>query len=220
MRITTAMLNETSRKTGIPIGSSSLLDYVNMDGNSAMAKALNKSPQNAKDIVQKSKYERLGKDAEALCDRMERLSTAKEDNIFAKAKESGDNSEIYRVIAEMTEKYNDTMKILKADGGALNNYYSQMLGLAAKDEKEALDSIGITIAKDGKLSFNKEKVTVTDPDEIAKIIGTEGSAGEKIAFIAGKVADNAQANIHSISNQYNASGNIYGNASHKYDFLG
>lgn len=220
MRITTTMLNETSRKTGIPIAGGSLLDYVNVDGNAAMAKALNKNVTNPQSLVQKSKYETLGKDAEALYGKMQKFSVKTENNIFEKAKESGDNSEIYKAIEEMAEKYNETMKTLKTAGGALNNYYKQMLGLAASDEKEALAGIGITIGKDGTLAFDKDKVTVTDPDEIAKVISTGGSVGEKVEFLAGKIADNADANIKSLSSRYNANGSIHDNVTGKYDFLG
>lgn len=220
MRITTTMLNETSRKTGIPITTSSLLDYVNMDGNAAMAKALNQTPENATNTVQKSKYEALFKDADALYDQMQKLSAKKEGNLFDKAKESGNHDDLYKAIEEMTDKYNDTMKLLKTASGALNKYYKQMLGLAATDEKEALESIGISIAKDGSLSFDKDKVTVTDPEEIARIISTEGSVGEKLEFLAGKIADNADANLKSISNQYNANGMVYDNVTSKYNFLG
>lgn len=63
MRITTQMLNETARKTGVPINSGTLLNHLNNSASdNSLLKALNKSGS-AADTKQKRDYEKLEKNA-------------------------------------------------------------------------------------------------------------------------------------------------------------
>lgn len=67
MRITTQMLNEKARQTGLPINSSSLLNHLNSTAsNNSLEKVLNKGKGSAVDSGQKSAYEKLERNAEQL----------------------------------------------------------------------------------------------------------------------------------------------------------
>lgn len=75
MRITTQMLNETARKTGIPINDTSLLNHIynNGSGNSLL-NVLNKGGNSAADAKQKNSYEKLEKTAGQLQKRADSLA--------------------------------------------------------------------------------------------------------------------------------------------------
>ncbi len=51
MRITTQMLNETARKTGLPVNNSSLLNYVNKKDNNSLLGSLQNSMTQKSDIA-------------------------------------------------------------------------------------------------------------------------------------------------------------------------
>lgn len=224
MRITTQMLNESARRAGLPIHNNSLLNILNNDSSqSDLLSALSRKTNKASDILAKNNFEKLEKAAGQLQKKSEVFMAEGEDSLFEKIKKSGneaDKQTLYTDIEELVDLYNDTSKQLKSSSDGLNGYYYQMLKETAVENKEALGNIGITILKDGTLSLDKEKMKEADIDSIEKVLGAEGTFSAKTAFLADRIADNAQANAESITNQYNSDGNIYSSILNKYDFRG
>lgn len=219
MRITTQMLNESARRAGLPINNTSLLNYIN--GNSSentLLSALNKS--STVDSTKKSNYEKLEKAADQLLQDVNFFTAEGEKSVFAKARESENNEEIYDGAEALVESYNNTLNYLKADSSSLNIYYRQMLQEAVTGNKEALSSIGITISKDGTLEIDKDKLEAADTDSLEKVLGKSGTFSGKVAILAARIADNAEANAGSLSSQYSSTGSLYSALGSKYDFWG
>lgn len=219
MRITTQMLNESARRAGLPINNTSLLNYIN--GNSSentLLSALNKS--STVDSTKKSNYEKLEKAADQLLQDVNFFTAEGEKSVFAKARESENNEEIYDGAEALVESYNNTLNYLKADSSSLNIYYRQMLQEAVTGNKEALSSIGITISKDGTLEIDKDKLEAADTDSLEKVLGKSGTFSGKVAILAARIADNAEANAGSLSSQYSSTGSLYSALASKYDFWG
>ena len=222
MRITTQMLNESARKAGLPVNNTSLLNYINKDSSqNTLLQALNKSRSTgAVAATKKSEYEKLEKAADQLQQKAEIFTKVGENSIFAKARESGSNQEIYDGIEALVESYNSVCRTLKTVSTPLNDYYRQMLQEAGTENKEALSNIGITISKDGTAVIDKEKLKTADIDSMEKTLGASGSFSSKVTFLATRISDNAEKNAESVSSQYSAAGNLYSAASSKYDFWG
>ena len=218
MRITTQMLNESARKAGLPINSNSLLNYVNGNSDNTLLNALNKS--RTTDAVSKTKYEKLEKAADQLSKAASVFMATGEDSLFSKARESEDSQDIYNAVEDFVGKYNSTLSTLKNASGGLNDYYSQMLKSAVSDNKEALESIGITVAKDGSLSVDKDKMKGTDIDTLEKVLGNTTGITKKVAYVSGRVSDNAQTNQNSLSSQYSSTGLLYSSLASKYNLYG
>ena len=85
MRITTQMLNETARKTGLPVNNSSLLNYVNKKDNNSLLGSLQNSMTQKSDIAKKKSYEKLEDAADSLEEAAKALTNEKGDSLFAKA---------------------------------------------------------------------------------------------------------------------------------------
>lgn len=218
MRITTQMLNESARNAGLPINNHSLLNYVNGNSGSSLLSALNKS--STTDTATKTKYEKLEKAADQLSKAASVFMATGEDSLFSKARESGDSRDIYNAVEDLVGKYNSTISALKNTPGTLNDYYSQMLKSVASDNKKALESIGITIAKDGSLSVDKDKLKESDTDTLEKVLGNTRGFTQKAAYVSGRVSDNAQTNQSSLSNQYSSTGSLYSALASKYNLYG
>lgn len=226
MRITTQMLNETAKRTGIPVNQSSLLDYISDDssnGNGSgntLLDALNKKTPVSSTAAEN--YKKLEKSAESLKEQSGKLTAKDADgkSFFDKIKESGNSEELYKVVESYVGSYNATLSDLKKPGNVLNQYYGEMLGEAARDNAEALAKIGITAGKDGALSIDKEKLKAASVEDIQAVFGPSGDLTSKTAFLADKIANHAQANVQSVSSQYDGAGNIYSQFMGKYDFWG
>ena len=219
MRITTQMLNESARKAGLPINSTSLLNYINGNSNNnTLLSALNKS--SATDAATKSKYEKLEKAADQLSEAASVFMESGENSLFSKAIESGSSQDIYNAVDDFVGKYNSILSALKNTSSTLNDYYSQTLKSAVSDNKEALESIGIAVAKDGSLSVDKDKLKEADIDTLEKVLGNATGLTKKVAYVAGRVSDNAQTNQNSLSSQYSSTGSLYSTLASKYNLFG
>lgn len=220
MRITTQMLNETARKTGVPINNTSLLNHINGGSDGDLLKVLNKGKTSAADTKQKINYEKLEKEADGLKKRAEGLAAKGEDSLYAKARESGDTAQLCMEAQELVESFNNTMKILQSSPESLNKYYAQMLQEAAEDNGEALAAIGITVSKDGRAAVDSDKLKAADVDALEKALGSSNDFTTKVSFLAGRISDNAQAGAESLSSQYGRSGDLLSSAGGKYSFWG
>lgn len=220
MRITTQMLNETARKTGVPINNTSLLNHINGGSDGDLLKVLNKGKTSAADTKQKINYEKLEKEADGLKKRAEGLAAKGEDSLYAKARESGDTAQLCMEAQELVESFNNTMKILQSSPESLNKYYAQMLQEAAEDNGEALAAIGITVSKDGRAAVDSDKLKAADVDALEKALGSSNDFTTKVSFLAGRISDNAQAGAESLSSQYGRSGDLLSSSGGKYSFWG
>ena len=222
MRITTQMLNESARKAGLPINNTSLLNYIKNDGTgNTLLDALNKKKETAATAAQKSDYEKLDKEADQLTQAAEVLLKDGENSLFEQAKTSGDNQKVYDSIEKLFGSYNSTLKELRNTSNTMNDFYRQMLLEAPDEVKESLSGIGITFAKDGTARVDMEKVKAADLETLQGLFGKESDFVQKIEFLSTRISDNAEANVESLGNAYNAGGNLYSAmSSSKYDFWG
>lgn len=220
MRITTQMVNETARKAGVPINNTSLLNHINGGSDGDLLKVLNKGKSSAENTKQKSNYEKLEKEADGLKKKADSLAAKGDDSLYAKARESGDTAELCKEAQELVESFNNTMKILQSSPESLNKYYAQMLREAAEDNSEVLAAVGITISKDGKAAVDSDKLKAADVDTLEKALGSSNDFTAKVSFLAGRISDNAQAGVESLSSQYGRSGDLLSSVGGKYSFWG
>lgn len=220
MRVTTQMLNESARKAGLPINRSSLLNYVNGgNSNNSLLSALTQK-SSAADPTKKTNYEKLEKAADQLAQKADVFTAEGEKSIFEQAKESGSNQEICDSVEELIDSCNSALKILNSMDGDLNAFYNKNLAGLLADNREALESIGITVSKNGTLSLDKEKLQAADLETLQKVLGNAGGIMKKLSYLAGMISDNAQTNAESLSRQYGSDGSSYTSSFNKYDFWG
>lgn len=221
MRITTQMLNETAKRTGIPVSQTNLLSYINKEngsGGNTLLDALNKNKNSKVSSAAAANYKKLEKSADSLKEQAEKLSETGEESFLEKIKADGNSGEACKVVESYVEQYNSTLSSLGKSGGALNQYYSKMLQEAVDENSETLEKIGITVGKDGKLSIDEQKLKAASIDDIQSVFtGSDGLAA-RTAFIADRISSNAQANMESVSSQYDITGNLQSQLASRYDF--
>lgn len=220
MRITTQMLDNSFRKAGLPVRRKSLMDYINNDNSSDTLFGIISQNVSTKNLLNRKNYEKLEQAADDLAQTTEIFTAEDRESVFEKIKNGGDEQELYASVEKLVESYNNTADALQSAEGTMNRYYRQMLQSAAADNKESLSSIGISITKEGKLELDKEKLQAADIEEIEQALGESGSFVKRTAFLAEKISDNAEANMESISSQYDAEGYSFSELLSKYDVRG
>ncbi len=221
MRITANMLNEQMKKAGLGIAPNTLLDYINK-GNSGngLLDALQSKSDSMVNTQNRARYEKLEKASDLLSAQAGKLTKKGEDSLFEKAKASGDYTEIYEEVEALVDSYNDTLDALGKETGALNLFYRQSLTDITGENKEALDSIGITVNKNGSLKLDKDKLKAADLETLEKVLGSEKGVSDHLAFVSSRIADNARTNVESMSEVYKMDGSLISAYPNQYNFWG
>lgn len=168
MRITTQMLNRSAQKAGLPTNRTSLLNYINgNNSNVSLANALSKTNK-AADATKKSDYEKLEKSADQTAASTDKLLSAGSENATAADVQS------------FVDKYNDLLKNLGKSSDTLNLFYAQTAKDTVKEYQQELAELGVTVAKDGTLSFSKAVFEKFQAEKTAKT-SESNAAGESAA---------------------------------------
>lgn len=210
-RASAQLLNNTRRRTGLSSRRSSLPNAVHSRraGISSRLDAMNAgSPQSSR--ITRSNYEKLQKSADSLVDRAQLLA----EKVDTGAKNIGSAA------ADMVSDFNSTLKYLKQNSGVLNTYYAQSLKETAATNRKELEEIGISVANDGSLTLNQEKLAEADEEKVRKMLGTDSDFIKRINAVASRAADNARANAENVSSQYNAAGGLASSYFSRYNFRG
>lgn len=200
IRVTTGMLNKNNG--GGLIGSrKSLLSYVqqNKTGGSARLSAMGATAgSSALKRLEKAGYEKLGSTADSLTDCAARLAD----------KVDKGSTEVTAEVENLLDAYNNTVDKVGDASGALNGYYHQMLKQTFSDNREELAALGITMAADGSLKLDKEKLAKADAENLKKLLGADGDFSKRAGYVASRISDNARVNTQNLTSYYNARGDI------------
>lgn len=173
-----------SRRKGIT-GTGSRMDRMNAS-----------SVQSAR--LARGSYDRLRKSSDSLTEQVKLLAE----------KVDAGGKDIPSTAAKVVEDFNDTLKYLRQTSGVLNDFYRQSLKETAAGKRKELESIGISVAMDGSLSLNQDKLAGAEEETVKKVLGASGDFYKRVTAVASRAADNARANAESISSQYTAAGGL------------
>lgn len=138
------MLNRAAEKAGLPINRTSLLNYIN--GNSSNVSLANSLSKTKKaDSAKKADYEKLETSADEVAKSMDKLLSDGGENVAASD------------LQNFVDRYNEMLKSLSKTSDTLNSFYAQTVKDTVKGCQKELEQLGITMAKDGTLSFDKDK---------------------------------------------------------------
>lgn len=198
-----------------------LLGNSNNNGN-ALANAIKKqakTQKNAalsqKDTKSKENYTSMKSAAESLKKRTKTLLDMPEkdwekltEEELAKYKD-----EVVAEISGVIKDYNEMMKMMKEEGGSVNDIYVKQMKGYFQNAKQKLDELGITQNSDGTLSLDKERLKAADASKMKEVLGSTGTFIDDIGKRAENVIANADTNLAVLNrNQYagNYSYNQYG----------
>lgn len=207
-----AQMMGSRRQTGLSCRSS-LLPQASGSGRKGISTRMDMMKANTVQSarLERGKYDRLQKSADGLTDSMK---------LLAEKADAGEK-DIAATAADMVEEFNDTMKNLRQTSGVLNDFYRQSLKETVTTNKKELEKIGITVASDGTLSLNREKLGEAPEEMVKEILGSSGDLAKRIQTVASRAADNARTSSQSVYSQYNASGGILaGSYLSRYNFRG
>lgn len=105
--------------------------------------------------------------------------------------DSDHGTDIYNGVSLYVETYNNLLDSASAsDSTAINGLKKQIIQLT-KEDKDRLESIGITITSNGRLKLDKTTFVTAEPSKIARIFSSKNALTESIQAYSKKIGKEA-----------------------------
>lgn len=177
--------------------------------------------QNIANTVQNQRlYYNMKYHAGQVMEYADKLTDKGEKSLFAKAKESGDTSEIVSNIKGFISHYNDMLKNLQDSGTRTDNGYLSQLNSIARTNGSVLASCGVTRKADGTLVVDEEKLAATDLDTLEKVWNSNSSFAGRTALWADSIESAAERSMAAkASSSYSSLFDNYGNSGNYFNLF-
>lgn len=222
MRITSQMLSESAQKAGVEV-KHSLLDYINSDNKSStLQQVLSANKTSVSDTAKEKNYKELDKLADSILTNIKSLAGGDDDSVLNKLETADDDENrkaLLAAVGSLVDDYNTIRKDLVNAQGTLNTYYAKLLKDDVEEHEELLEKVGITYNGSG-LELDENKLSKADISDVKNALGGNSTYMEGLYIIVNHISDNVEANLKSLSSQYNSSGVNYYSATGRYDVKG
>lgn len=206
MRITTQMLNETSRKAGVPVHTTSMLSYVfNKDKTNALPFERNLGGEMETSQRQRN-YEKQEDMAKHLKTIAEELAADGDKSIYDSDGTSESKEALEKKVEELVKHYNEVLNTFSGSSDLLDTFYRNNLKSLVEEHEKQLEAIGITADKNGKLMVNEHKLAAAEQSAVRQALAGKDGFADTLAFLSGKIADYAASNQKSVGNLYRQDG--------------
>ncbi|MCM1102930.1 MAG: hypothetical protein NC409_02390 [Clostridium sp.] len=203
MRITTQMLNETARKAGVPLHTTSMLSYVQNNGKTNTLPYDLNAGNELETFRRTQAYEKQEDAAKRLEETAKELAGQEEDSIYEKTE---DRDALTKKVTELVRQYNEVLSGFQESGGLLDTFYRQNMKSLVTDHGKELQKIGITADKNGQLSVNEQTLKDADLEALKQTLSGEDGFADSLSFLSSKIADYASSNQQSTQNLYQSDG--------------
>ena len=211
---TSLLQRALSRSTkGKSLSRTSLLNSVNNRNNLLT--------QNKATGAQKQKlYYNMKYHAEQVAEYADKLSDTSDKSLFAKAKESGDTSEIVSNIKSFISQYNSMLENLRESGTRTDTTYLMQLNSLSSINSLGLASCGVKRNTDGTLTVDDEKLAAADIETLEKVWNGKSSFTDRVSSWTDSVAASAERSMDAqASNSYSSLFNNYGKSGNYFNFF-
>lgn len=177
--------------------------------------------QNTATAVQNQKlYYNMKYHAEQVSVYADKLSDTSDKSLFAKAKESGDTSEIVSNIKSFVSQYNSMLENLRKSGARTDATYLTQLNSITSINSLGLASCGVKRNADGTLTVDDEKLAAADLETLGKVWNGKNSFAERASSWADSVVASAERSMDAqASNSYSSLFNNYGSRGNFFNFF-
>lgn len=193
--------------------------------NAALLNSLNNKKnifsQNTATAAQSQKlYYNMKYHAEQVTDYADKLTDKSDKSLFAKAKESGDTSQIVSNIEGFVKQYNEMLKNLKESGTRTDTNYLVQLNNISGMNSAGLATCGVTRNSDGTLTVDGDKLAATSLDTLEKVWnGKNGFAG-RAGVWADSIESSAERSMQAqASNSYSNLFKNYGSSGNYFNYF-
>lgn len=153
-------------------------------------------------------------------DYADKLADKSDKSVFAKAKESGDTSEVVSAIKGFVSQYNSMLANLRESGTRTDTTYLTQLNSISSLNSSDLASCGIKRNADGTLAVDDEKLSAADLETLEKVWNGKSGFVSRAALWADSVKASAERSMDAqVSNSYSDIFNNYGSRGNYFNYF-
>lgn len=129
-----------------------------------------------------------------------KLTNSGDNSLFAKAKESGDTTEITKQVKEFVNQYNNMVQNLRNGTSRVDSSYLNQLNSYATMHRNALQATGVTKRSDGTLAVDEKALKGASLEQLQTAWGSSSSFAAKAGTTASYVQSSAVSSLNSLVN--------------------
>ncbi len=142
-------------------------------------------------------------------------------SLFAKAKETGSNTEIVANIKGFVSQYNSMLENLRESGTRTDNNYLTQLNSISSLKSSELAACGVSRQSDGTLVVDDKKLGAAGLESLEKLWGGRGGLGSRVSLWADSIENTAERSMEAkASTSYSNLFNNYGSSGNYFNFFG
>lgn len=145
-------------------------------------------------------YQNMRNNAGEVQSAASKLTNAGDNSLFAKAKESGDTTEVTKQVKEFVNQYNNMVRSLKNGNSRVDSSYLNQLNSYATMNRNALQATGVTKQSDGTLTVDDKALQGASLEQLQKAWGSSSSFAAKAGTTAAYVQSSAVSSLNSLMN--------------------
>lgn len=150
----------------------------------------------------------------------DKLTDTGEDSVFAKAKESGDTSEIISDVRGFVSQYNAMLDNLRDSGTRTDQNYLTQLNNASRMSSSDLKACGVTRNADGTLTVDDKKLAAADMDTLERVWQGRSGFASRVSVWVDSVQSSAERNMDAqASSAYSNLFKNYGKSGNYFNYF-
>lgn len=166
-----------------------------------------------------SVYQNMKNNAGEVQSAASKLTNAGDNSIFAKAKESGDTSEITKQVKEFVSHYNSMIQNLKSGTSRVDTSYLNQLNSYASMHRNALQATGVTKRSDGTLTVDDKTLNSASLEQLEQTWGNGSGFATKAGTTAAYIQSSAVSSMNSlVNNSYSSLLKNFGSSGSFFNF--
>ncbi|MCM1264156.1 MAG: hypothetical protein NC313_15705 [Butyrivibrio sp.] len=166
-----------------------------------------------------SVYQNMKNNAGEVQSAASKLTNAGDNSIFAKAKESGDTSEITKQVKEFVSSYNSMVQNLKNGTSRVDTSYLNQLNSYASMHRNALQATGVTKRSDGTLTVDDKVLNNASLEQLEQTWGSGSGFTTKAGTTAAYIQSSAVSSMNSlVNNSYSSLLRNFGSSGSFFNF--
>lgn len=166
-----------------------------------------------------SVYQNMKNNAGEVQSAASKLTNAGDNSIFAKAKESGDTSEITKQVKEFVSSYNSMVQNLKNGTSRVDTSYLNQLNSYATMHRNALQATGVTKRSDGTLTVDDKTLNSASLEQLEQTWGSGSGFATKAGTTAAYIQSSAVSSMNSlVNNSYSSLLRNFGSSGSFFNF--
>ncbi len=136
------------------------------------------------------------------------IEDVSDETIYNTEAENYDQANMIKAVSNFVTAYNSEITSMANCGGSINTSFLAEFKAAFSQNETALEAIGLSMSKDGKLAINQDTLAASDASDVEEILATGSSYMSLITTSVNSISEILDKALSYTSSNYTAQGTL------------